>query len=118
MALRETDAIANAKALRIFAGERERVRGEIDRLQFGHRKASGERESDDAAAGTDIEHARCFRPGELGQIFNQLLGFRARDERAFVGKENVIGEFDRSKKVLERFALAAPPNEFAQWREL
>ncbi len=51
------------------------------------------------------------------KIFHELLGFGAGDERAFVADENVVGEFDRPEKMLERLALAAPPDEFAQRRQ-
>ena len=87
-------------------------------MQVGIWKTGGEGERDDAAAGADVEHARVCRPGEIAEIFDQLFGFRARDERAFVARENVLGEFDRPEKMLERLALAASLDEFAQRRQL
>ena len=118
MTLHEMDSVRNAEPVRVFARERERFRREIDGVQLRVGKARGERERDDAAAGSDIEHARIFRPGEVAEIFDQLLGFGTRDEGAFVRREGEVGEFDRAEQMLERLALAATPNEFAQGRKL
>ena len=118
IALHEMDSVRNAEALRIFAGQSERVGREIDRVQFRVRKPCREGEGDDAAAGPDIEHARIGWPGQVAEIFDQLLGFGARNERAFIGDEMCVGEFDRAEKMLERLALAAPPDEFAQRGQL
>ena len=58
-----------------------------------------------------------FGPGKIAEILDQLFGFRARNERTFVADESVVGEFDRPEQMLERLALAASPNEFAQGRK-
>src|SRR5450432_881579 len=117
MTLHEMDSVCNPEAVCIFASQGEGIRGEIDRMQFRRGKTGREREHDNTAAGPDIEDARILRPGEVAQIFDQLLGFGARDERAFVADKDMVGEFDRPQKMLERLALAAAPNEFAQGRE-
>ena len=77
-----------------------------------------EGERDDAAAGADVEHARIRRPGEVAEVFDQLLGLGAGNEGAFVGHESVVGEFHRAEQMLERFALAAAPYELAKRRQL
>src|ERR1041385_248733 len=118
MTLPETDAIGNPEPPGIFARERERVRGKINGVQLRIWKTRGEGERDDAAAGSDIEHAWIFRPGKIAQILDQLLGFGARDEGALVGYENMLGEFNRAEQVLERLALPASPNELPQRRQL
>ena len=118
MALGKTYSVRNAEPFGIFAREHERVRREIDGLQLGLWKTGGEGERNHSTAGADVEHTRVFRPDEVAEIFDQLFGFGARDKCAFVAQENVVGEFDRSEKVLERLALAASPYEFAQRRQL
>ena len=87
-------------------------------MQFRVGETRREREGDDAAAGSDVEHARVLRPGEVAQIFDQLLGLGTGDERSFVGDKGVLREFYCPEEMLEGLALAAPPDEVAKRGEL
>ena len=55
--------------------------------------------------------------GRLNDSLDQLLGFRSRNKRPLVAKKNAPGEFHRAEQMLKRFALAAAPDQFAQWRQ-
>jgi len=118
VALPKPDAFQKAELLCVFTRERERVRGQVDGMQLGLRKAGGERNNDDSAAGANIKDARRLWPAQVSQLFDQLLGFGARDKGAPVGRERVIGEFDRANEMLQRFAQSAPAHELAQRRQL
>src|SRR5438105_5323336 len=117
MTFEKMNPFCHSKSFRVFARERERIIGNVHRVQLSVGKTCGERENNHAAAGPDIENARILRPLEIAEIFHQLLRFGAWNERALVGSKNVIGEFDRAEQMLERLALSAPPNELAQRRQ-
>ena len=84
---------------------------------FGKFRSQSER--DDAAAGSNIDHARMCNFGfEVGnQQLDKLLGFRSRHQCAFVATKSAAVELDRAKQMLKWLACTAAPHHFTQRRK-
>ena len=84
--------------------------------------ASGKR----AASETRSRRCRCRHRGcgasraerQVADVFHQLLRFGPRNQGAPVAEESVLAELDRAEQMLQRLALAAPPHQLAQRRQL
>ena len=78
----------------------------------------GQTERDHAAARPDIQNFG-FRISDFGfEELDELLCFRPRNQRAFVAKKRLPAKFHRAEQMLERLALPAAPDQFAQRRQL
>ena len=116
IALEEADAVGEAEAESVVAGDFEGVEGDVSGEDFGGGLVGRERESDGAGAGADVEQAERFelglRPCEDG--FDEVLGFGARDEHGRSDTEGEAVELLYAGEVLEGFACGSALREGEQ----
>jgi hypothetical protein len=102
VALAEMDSCVEAQLASVFGSESERLRAQVDCVDFCFWELGGQGDGEDAAAGAHIDDASigvAFSEDKLGQ----LLSFRAWNEGATVAPKGAPEKFDRAEKMLERF---------------
>ena len=107
-----------SRAVGVFSGEREGVRGNVGKGDVPVGPGGGEGESEHAGAAAHVEDLLVFGKLPREDPLGEFLGLGAGNEGAGVGLELVFVEPDLAEQVLEGDAFAAFFQGFAERREV
>jgi hypothetical protein len=120
IAFSETYAVAEAEAEGVVAGELQREQRDVSGEDFEHGLVGGECERDGSGACADVEDVHRLealaRPGE--DSFDEVFGFRARDEGVRGDAEFEAEEFLQAEEVLQWDGCGAALCESAEGFEV
>jgi hypothetical protein len=112
------DVVARGVAARDF----ERAGGDVRRHNFSLRQLARQRHGDASRAGADVGDAQrgvaALRAQALKRGFDQVLGFRARDQDAGIHLEREAPELLHAGQVLHGDAGGAAIEQFVQFQDV